>query len=52
MIGLSDVPEWLDVDWLLTQFGRQRQDAMDSYRRFVMEGLGLPRPLTQTRHQL
>ena len=52
MIGLSDVAEWLDVDWLLSQFGRQRQDAIDSYRRFVMEGMGLSSPLAQTRHQL
>ncbi len=51
-IGVSDMPGWLDVDWLLSQFGRQRQDAIDSYRRFVMEGVGLPGPLAQTRHQL
>ena len=52
MIGLSDVPDWLDADWLLSQFGRQRQDAIDFYRRFVMEGMGLPSPLAQTRYQL
>ena len=52
MTGLSNVPEWLDTDWLLSQFGRQRQDAIDSYRRFVVEGMGLPSPLAQTRHQL
>jgi REP element-mobilizing transposase RayT len=52
MMGLSDVPEWLDADGLLSQLGRQRQGAITSYRRFVMEGVGLPSPLAQTRHQL
>jgi len=51
-IALSGALGWLDADWLLSQFGRQRQDAIESYRRFVLEGVGLPSPLIQTRHQL
>jgi len=42
MTGLSNVPEWLDTDWLLSQFGRQRQGAITSYRRFVMERMAQP----------
>jgi putative transposase len=52
MIGEANVPGWLDADWLLRQFGRERQRAIESCRRFIMEGKGLPSPLDQTRHQL
>ncbi len=52
MIGEANIPDWLDADWLLSQFGRERKRAIESYRRFVMEGKGLPSPLEQTRHQL
>ncbi|MBU2570895.1 MAG: addiction module toxin RelE, partial [Gammaproteobacteria bacterium] len=52
VIGETNAPEWLDGDWLLSQFGKERKSAIGSYRRFVMEGKGLPSPLNQTRHQL
>ncbi len=52
MIGVVGVPQWLDVDWLLGQFGRQRKRAIQAYCRFVTEGRGLPSPLDQTKHQL
>ena len=52
MIGEASRPDWLDADWLLSRFGRERKRAIESYRRFVMEGKGLPSPLDQTRHQL
>jgi len=51
-INAVSAPEWLDVDWLLGQFGKQRKKAIRAYSRFVMEGKGLPSPLDQTRHQL
>ena len=51
-INAVSAPEWLDVDWLLGQFGKQRKQAIRAYARFVMEGKGLPSPLDQTRHQL
>jgi REP element-mobilizing transposase RayT len=52
VIGINEAPEWLDTDWLLNQFGRNRSRAISAYRRFVMEGKGIPSPLKQTRHQL
>ncbi|MCP4406989.1 MAG: transposase [Gammaproteobacteria bacterium] len=52
MIGIADVPKWLNTDWLLRQFGGQRQEAVLAYRRYVMEGKGVSSPLEQTRHQL
>ena len=48
----AEVQPWLDADWLLGQFGKKRKGAIKSYRRFVMEGKGLPSVLAQTRHQL
>lgn len=52
LIGTAAAPPWLDTDWLLGLFGRQRSKAVGAYRRFVREGQGIPSPLTQTRHQL
>jgi REP element-mobilizing transposase RayT len=43
---------WLDVDWTLNQFGKNRPKAIAAYRRFVMEGKGLPDPKEQVRHQM
>ena len=45
-------PAWLDTDWLLGQFGRQRRRARLAYQAFVMAGKGLPSPLLATKHQL
>jgi len=52
VVGTAQAPEWLDSDWLLSQFGRQRKRAIKAYRQFVKEGKGLPSPLHATRHQL
>ncbi|MFD0666774.1 transposase [Ramlibacter sp. MAHUQ-53] len=43
--GLHAAPGWLDVDWLLARFARDRAVAMDRYRRFVLGGIGLASPL-------
>jgi putative transposase len=45
-------PPWLDTDWLLSQFGTQRNRARNAFKQFVLEGLGLASPLLATRHQL
>lgn len=52
IIGVTTAPEWLDTDWLLTQFGRQRKLARENYHEFIIQGIGLPNPLKETRHQL
>ena len=51
-IGINKAPEWLDTDCLLNQFGRHRSRAISAYRRFIVEGKGIPSPLKLTRHQL
>ena len=50
--GLYKPPQWLDTDWLLSQFGRDRTSAISDYRRFVMDGKGVSSPLKHTRYQL
>lgn len=38
--GLQLQPRWLEIDWTLDQFGRDRAEAREAYRRFVAEGRG------------
>jgi putative transposase len=52
MVGLDTSPEWLDNDWLLSQFGKYRKPAIKRYHQFVQEGIGLTSPLHDVRHQL
>jgi REP element-mobilizing transposase RayT len=40
MIGRQDMPEWLESDWLLGQFGSSRRKAIAAYRDFVRAGMG------------
>lgn len=42
MLGAEPAPPWLQTDWLLGQFGRQRTQAQACYRDFVRAGVGLP----------
>lgn len=42
MIMESNVPVWLEVEWLLSQFSVQRKRAISKYKDFVREGVGLP----------
>ncbi|MCP4410822.1 MAG: addiction module toxin RelE, partial [Gammaproteobacteria bacterium] len=51
-IGINKAPQWLDTEWLLNQFSRHRNSAVSAYRRFIMEGKGIPSPLKLTQHQL
>ena len=52
MIGADTESQWLDVDWTLSQFGKDRTQAISAYRQFVMEGKGLPDPKEQVKHQM
>ena len=44
--------QWLDVDWTLSQFGQSRTKAITAYKKFVMEGKGLPDPKEKVKHQM
>lgn len=50
--GLAPAPPWLETDWTLTQFGKNRTAARDSYRKFVADGKGLPSPLVEVQGQI
>jgi len=51
-MGIANATEWLDTDWLLSQFGKQGKLARRRYHEFIMQGKGLASPLKETRHQL
>jgi putative transposase len=50
--GLEAVPPFLTVEWLLSQFGRQRAAAQRKYQTFVAEGIGHGAPWEQVRGQV
>jgi len=39
--GLVEIPEFLTVDWVLSQFGTRRTSAIRAYRHFVSQGSSL-----------
>ena len=39
-IGKAKANEWLTTDWVLSQFGSNKQHARENYQRFVFEGVG------------
>jgi len=39
--GQTEVPEFLAVDWVLSQFDSDRERAVRAYRRFVRQGRGI-----------
>jgi putative transposase len=45
-VGKAKGPECLTTDWLLLQFARGRDDAVERYRTFVREGMGDETPWT------
>ncbi|HET7587680.1 MAG TPA: transposase [Gammaproteobacteria bacterium] len=50
--GLAETPEWLNVDWVLGQFGRRRSAAKAAYRQFVQEGTKAPTPWHELHGQI
>ena len=50
--GLAPSVAALTTDWILSNFGQQRAEAQQAYRRFVQEGRGQPGPWQQLRNQI
>lgn len=50
--GLTTKPAWLDTDWVLSQFARQRKRAQATYARFVAQGKDQPPLSSQLRQQI
>jgi REP element-mobilizing transposase RayT len=51
-IGRRTPQQWLDIDWTLSQFARQRRRAIDKYVDFVRAGVGLPSIWEDLSHQI
>jgi putative transposase len=51
-LGQEEAPDWLETDWLLAQFGRERRAARGAYVEFVAAGQSAANPLEDVRHQL
>lgn len=51
-VGLDSAPSFLTVDWLLSQFGRQRAAAQRKYQSFVAEGIALGSPWDHVQGQV
>lgn len=45
-------PNWLERDWLLSQFGTTRATAVTAYQAFILAGIGKDSPLAAIRHQV
>jgi hypothetical protein len=50
--GKCRAPEWLETDWLLSHFGKQRKRARAKYMDFVREGVGLATIWNNLQHQI
>jgi putative transposase len=50
--GLVPPPACLTIDWVLSQFGKQRQPAQQKYRAFVAEGIGQDSPWEEVQGQV
>jgi REP element-mobilizing transposase RayT len=51
-LGDGPAPPWLERDWLLSQFGSCRTQAVAAYLAFVAAGIDRASPLLETRHQV
>ncbi len=52
MTGQDSAPPWLTIDWLLSQFGTRRTEAIDAYVDFVQSGVGEPDPWRNLKNEI
>ncbi|AUB84798.1 transposase [Candidatus Thiodictyon syntrophicum] len=52
MVGAEPAPVWLEIDWVLGQFGEKRVQAQAGYAAFVGQGIGQPGVWDGLRHQV
>ncbi len=45
MVGYFETGDWLAVDWMFSQFSKQKKRAIAKYQDFVEEGIGQSSPL-------
>jgi putative transposase len=49
--GLSKPPSFLTVDWILPQFGKNRKQAQQEYRQFILAGMEAASPWEELKAQ-
>jgi putative transposase len=52
MFDPAHAPEWLETRWILSAFGETESDAVKRYAQFVADGMGLPSPWQDLKHQI
>jgi len=52
MTGEVPAPTWLETDWILEQFAKQRKKAIEKYINFIREGIDLPPIWKQLKNQI
>ena len=52
MTGKVPAPLWLEINWILGQFSKQRKRAIAHYINFVREGVGLPSIWSDLKNQI
>lgn len=50
--GDAQAPEWLETDWILAQFGKQRRSTQRKYVDFVAAGVAAPGVWQHLKHQV
>jgi hypothetical protein len=45
-------PEWLNTEWLLSNFSKTRKVAIERYKDFVLQGKNLPSPWENLKNQI
>jgi putative transposase len=50
--GLTARPDWLETDWLLSQFGKRKSTAQSKYSQFVTEGIQQESPWNKLKAQV
>lgn len=51
-VGLANASEWLDTNWILSQFHSDRHCAIAAYKAYVQDGVNSPNPLKAARDRL
>ncbi|SFQ07989.1 hypothetical protein SAMN05216419_10579 [Nitrosomonas cryotolerans] len=51
-IGNNNYPKWQQTNWVLSQFGKKRKQAITDYVNFVQAGVGLPSVWDSLRKQI
>ena len=51
-VAQSKKPDWLNVDWLLSQFAKTKGVAIKRYKDYVKEGKNQPSPMEALKNQI